>query len=1230
MTHAIQWNCCGLRTREKDLKLLCNELDPKVVLLQETHLHTDTLFSFSNYTILRKDVPADTSHGGAALLIKSGLLFSELALDTPLQAVAARVSLHRTYTFCSIYLPPNVHISKDALTHLFMQLPAPFIVMGDFNGHSPLWGSTDTNSRGKIIESVINDLDLCILNDGSPTFTHNTYGTSSHLDLTLCDPSAPLDFEWHVHEDMCGSDHHPTILTALVEEQEESAGRWSLKKADWPYFSELCVSNFSTDKILKSDDPIATFTNILTEVASKAIPKSTTVSKGPRVPWYNKECDQIRLERKSAQRRSKRNPTWANILTYKRLRAKARYTFRTNQKRSWRDFVSSLNSKTPSQKVWKAIRKIKGKGSVSSIGHLLAGDQLVTDKKAVANLLASTISQNSSSSRYSARFQRVKASKEAKACNFDSDESEPYNKKFTISELKQALQKSNNSSAGLDGIHYQLLTHLPEETLCVLLDIFNHIWTTGAFPPSWREAEVVPIPKPGKDPTNPGNYRPIALTSCICKTMERLVNARLTWHLETNGLISDLQCGFRQGRSTVDHLVRFETFIREAFVKKQHVLAVFFDLEKAYDTTWKYGILSDMHDMGFRGRLPVFIREFLKGRSFRVRVGSTHSDPVSQEMGVPQGSILSPVLFSIKINNIVKAVTGGTDASLFVDDFALCVRGSALHRVERALQLCVNKVQDWVSDNGFKFSPSKTTCVHFTRERGVFGEPDIRIDGSPIKVATEAKFLGVIFDQKLTFLSHIKYLKASCSKALDVLRVVGHTNWGADRTVLLRLYRSLVRSKLDYGCIVWGSACKSYIKMLDPVHHAGLRICTGAFRTSPIPSLYIEAGEPSLATRRVRLSMNYVLKLKSYPDNPAYNCIFNPNFVEDFENNTKVIPPLSLRVRPHLEAAGIDLDQIEKTCLPSFPPWTLPTPEVNFDLTRYKKGSVPNELFQAAFKEMLESYSGFTQIYTDGSKSEEPSTVGSAAVQLQKSPQTLKHRLLDKSSIFSAELQAILLAFDHIKKSKLTDFVILSDSLSALQAIDNNKFDHPLLVEIRTQHYILLEMGKDIIFAWVPSHVGIRGNRLADQAANTAREGKTKSKTTAFADFKPAVNKYVHTLWQKSWDEETGNKLHKIVKKIDDPLLRCRPNRREEVVLCRLHIGHSYFTHAHLLKGEEAPYCYACDELETLEHLLISCIDLKEVRDKFFTAESMELLFRNVPPNDIFEYLRYIDIFYKI
>ena len=151
--------------------------------------------------------------------------------------------------------------------------------------------------------------------------------------------------------------------------------------------------------------------------------------------------------------------------------------------------------------------------------------------------------------------------------------------------------------------------------------------------------------------------------------MERRINRRLVWSVESHNLLTNVQCRFRSRRSTVDHLGRFETFCREAFIHNQHLVSVFFDLEKAYDTTWKYGIMKDLHGFGLRGHLPIFIAHFLKDMSFKVRVGSTFSDSHLQEMGVPQGSILSVTLFSVKINSITQCLKPGVDCSLYVDDF---------------------------------------------------------------------------------------------------------------------------------------------------------------------------------------------------------------------------------------------------------------------------------------------------------------------------------------------------------------------------------------------------------------------------------------------------------------------------------------------------------------------------------------------------------------------------------
>ncbi len=182
--------------------------------------------------------------------------------------------------------------------------------------------------------------------------------------------------------------------------------------------------------------------------------------------------------------------------------------------------------------------------------------------------------------------------------------------------------------------------------------------------------------------------------------------------------------------------------------------------------------------------------------------------------------------------------------------------------------------------------------MHFCNRRGLHPDPELQLGTTPIPVVREYKFLGLIFDSKLTFKPHLKYLKTKCQKALNLLRFVANNDWGADRKVLHRLYIAHVRSKIDYGCTVYGSACKSALRTLDPIHHQGLRLCLGAFRTSNAQSLYTEANEPSLHDRRQKLSLQYAIKLHSNQANPAYTTVFHRQFEPMFAAKPSIIPPL--------------------------------------------------------------------------------------------------------------------------------------------------------------------------------------------------------------------------------------------------------------------------------------------------------------------------------------------------
>ena len=511
---------------------------------------------------------------------------------------------------------------------------------------------------------------------------------------------------------------------------------------------------------------------------------------------------------------------------------------------------------------------------------------------------------------------------------------------------------------------------------------FQHFWmylvTSGKqedFRGGWGLSTVVPVPGPGKGRAEPMNCRPVAHTRCLCGALERVINARLVWYLESNNLVSPVRSGFRSRRGAGDDLIGLETFVRGAFMEAERVVAVFFGLEKACDTTWRYGVLRDLHELGLRGGLPVFVRGFLADRRVQVRVGSALSDQFGRARGVPQGGILSTTLFRIGMDNIVDCLHPGTEGSLCVDDFCMCCGSKSVRAVEGHLQQCLDEIESWALYGGFGFSKSKARCVHFCQLGELHDGPQLHLYGSLVPVVGVARFLGVIFGRELSFVPHIKYLGAKCLKALGLLKVLLRAGWGADRAVLLHLCRSLVRSGLDCGAIVYGSARESCLAVLDAVHHQGLRLALGAFRALPVEGLCVEADEPSLYLHREGLALQCAIGLAAGPSGPACKIAFPPHvsgdIVDLYENKPNTIKSFGLRIQPLLTSVKIDPNAVEERSVPEVPSWCIGKPSVVFSLHSGRKAEANPDLLKLDFHELQLGYADYQHVYTDGSGDEE-------------------------------------------------------------------------------------------------------------------------------------------------------------------------------------------------------------------------------------------------------------------
>ncbi|GBL53673.1 hypothetical protein AVEN_166383-1 [Araneus ventricosus] len=258
--------------------------------------------------------------------------------------------------------------------------------------------------------------------------------------------------------------------------------------------------------------------------------------------------------------------------------------------------------------------------------------------------------------------------------------------------------------------------------------------------------------------------------------------------------------------------------------------------------------------LGFRGNLPIFVQNFLKQRFFRVRLGNTYSNIFCQE-GVPQSCVLNATLFGLAINPILSVIPQTVQKNIYVDDLHISCYARNMQLMERQLETAINNIVEMSNKSWFTISAQKTIGIHFCK-RPLHPDPELFLGGVPIRFQDNYKFLCIVFDKRLTFLSHIASLRKRCLRSLNILRTLSSTSWVADRSCLIRVYRSIIRSMIDFGSVVCGSARPSYLKRLDYIHHQAVKLCLGDFRTSPKTSLYAEAIEQSLSCSRDKLSLS--------------------------------------------------------------------------------------------------------------------------------------------------------------------------------------------------------------------------------------------------------------------------------------------------------------------------------------------------------------------------------------
>jgi len=546
---------------------------------------------------------------------------------------------------------------------------------------------------------------------------------------------------------------------------------------------------------------------------------------------------------------------------------------------------------------------------------------------------------------------------------------------------------------------------------------------------------------------------------------------------------------------------------------------------------------------------------------------------------------LSGTIFNIAVDTIKTILSKELLISQLIDDLGIMLRAATLKTIEKKLNHTLKLLEKWSQKFGFTFSTEKTAVVHFCRKRKCTENPKLYLHGQLLPCNPSHRFLGLIFDKKLTWAPHITDLRHKTINSLKILKTVSNRDWGADRAVLLRLYKALIRSKLEYGSIVYGSARTSLLESIEVVHRQALRICTGAYRSSPRESILVEASEQSFNQRRTQLMLNYYHKITAQPWHIAHNALTNQAFHAKFRTRPRASKPVGFRAEETLETIP-GLPPVFQNALPTHPPWISSKIIFNMQLTQEgpKSHILPIAIKKFYNHCVSQKYPAplFTHIFTDGSKLN--SRVGAAFV-----VNGVKHMfpLHGSCTVYTAELYAIMQSLYYCIDVGILRVAIFTDNLSSVQALSTNSHKNSLVETIRSLCHKL----KQVTIVWVPSHTGIKGNEQADEAAKLATElFLPPMPLITTDDAKNHIKKELHRQWQNEWTAKGHNFKLFPVKPIIQPWeTGNQKKRRDEVALARLRIGHTHLTHQHLMKKEPESLCDLCNSAVTVEHVLLDC-----------------------------------------
>ena len=437
----------------------------------------------------------------------------------------------------------------------------------------------------------------------------------------------------------------------------------------------------------------------------------------------------------------------------------------------------------------------------------------------------------------------------------------------TEREVLMLLEKVDISKAcGPDGIGNKILKLSSNGIKKSFTNLLNLSFQKGEYPTEWKRANVSPIYKKDNHQYKE-NYRPISLLPSISKISEKIVFARLYEFLLEIHFLSDFQSGFRPGDSTVNQLTYIVHIIYQALDMGKEVRMVFLDFTKAFDKVWHKGLLYKLQTLGLKDPLLSWFRSYLTDRKQRVVIDGQTSSWSNTEAGVPQGSVLGPLLFLIYINDIGVDIV--SNCFLYADDTSLFDITDDPTSSASKLNLDLDKISQWCKQWLMELNPSKCESITFSRKLSGQTHPTLHLDGNALREVNSHTHLGLKLTSNFTWNHHIQSIHKKASKMMNLLKSV---KYKLHRSTLISLYKSLVRPLMEYADVIWDGCTESEANLLEGIQNESARIVTGAMKGTNRVRLLNELCWEDLKTRRFLHKLSLLYKI--------INCL-TPSYLRD-------------------------------------------------------------------------------------------------------------------------------------------------------------------------------------------------------------------------------------------------------------------------------------------------------------------------------------------------------------